>query len=272
MIEDVNEAAYEGDLDAGAEAVVEAPEQVQVEQQEDVDWKAQAIEARTRLEMVQEMQQRQAARSSAPPVDEVTRLRQVIEKRRQEMPALDDKNPQTFWDRERIKDEINNLNERLVEARIKQQERLLVNQQVDGMLAQYKARQVSRPQFKAIESQFDQLVSRLEPHLRGNPTMLEMVRKNLEYDHMSKSTNQPKAPPNAPSGAYQPQARASANRGKATWRSDNDRAVGEYYIQRGIISGPEEYYDAKFNERSAQANNNGVAIYDVPNKPRGWRR
>lgn len=261
---------YNPDVDNGADVAVEAPE---VQESAEPDWKAEAIAARTRLEVIQQMQQQQAQQNPAgAQVDEVTRLRQAIQQKRESMPVLDDKNPQSFWEREKIKEEIDALQERMVEARIRQQERVLVNQQVDGTLMQYKAQQVARPQFKAIEGQFDQLVSRLEPHLRGNRTMLEMIRKNLEYDQMSRGAAQPRVPAAAPTGAYQPQARASANKGKVNWRSDNDRAVGEYYIQRGIINSVEEFYDPRFNERSSQANNNGVAIYDVPNKPRGWRR
>lgn len=271
MNEELNEVVYEANLDTSVQETVEQTEDINVADVE-VDWKTQAIEARTRLEVLQEMQQRQNQQVAEPDVDEVTKLRHAIQQKREALPALDDKNPQSFWDRERAKEEINTLQERFVEARIKQQERVLVNQQVDGMLNQYKSQQNTRPQFKAVEAQFDQLVSRLEPHLRGNRTMLEMIRKNLEYDSMNKTNSQPKAPASTPNGAYQPQARATSNKGKVNWRSDNDRAVGEYYVERGIINGPEDFYAARFNERSPQANNNGVAIYDVPNKPRGWRR
>jgi hypothetical protein len=267
MNEYENEAVNEMDVDTGA---YEEPVQEEVQPQEE-DWKAKAIVAQTRLEMIEQMRN-QAMQQAAPQrVDEVTRLRQEIENTRAQMPQLDDKDPQTFWERERVKDQLDALQERLVEARIRQQERMLVGQQVNASVQQYKSQQASRAAFKAIEPQFDQLVDRLEPHLKGNRTMLEMIRKNLEYDYMSKGKG-PKAPASAPTGAYQPQARASGARGKVNWQNNADREIGEYYIQRGIISGPEEYYDPKFNDRSAQANNNGVAIYDVPNKPRGWRR
>jgi hypothetical protein len=267
MNEYENEVVNETDVDSGA---YEEPVQQEVAPQEE-DWKARAIAAQTRLEMIEQMRN-QAMQQAAPQrVDEVTRLRHEIENTRAKMPQLDDKDPQTFWDRERVKDQLDALQERLVEARIRQQERLLVGQQVNSSVQQYKAQQVNRAAFKAIEPQFDQLVERLEPHLKGNRTMLEMIRKNLEYDYMSKGKG-PKAPSSAPSGAYQPQARANNQRGKVNWQSAADREIGEYYIQRGIINGPEDYYDPRFNERSAQANNNGVAIYEVPNKPRGWRR
>lgn len=272
MTDQENVVVNEFELDSGAveEQLIQDQDVQVAEEQPEEDWKSKAIAAQTRLEMIEEMRQ-QAMQQSAPQrVDEVTQLRQAIEAKRQEMPVLDDKNPQSFWERERVKDEIDGLQERLVEARMRQQERVLVNQQVGAAVQQYKAQQANRPAFKAVEAQFDQLVDRLEPHLKGNRTMLEMIRKNLEYDHMSKGG--PKAPASAPSGAYQPQARASANRGKVNWKNDADREVGEYYIQRGIISGPEDFYDSRYNERSPQANNNGVAIYDVPNKPRGWRK
>jgi hypothetical protein len=262
-----NEVVNEMDVDTGA---YEEPVQEQVEPQEE-DWKARAIAAQTRLEMIEQVRNQAMQQAAPQQVDEVTRLRQEIDAKRSEMPELNDKDPQTFWERERVKDQLDALQERLVEARIKQQERMLVGQQVNASVQQYKAQQASRAAFKAIEPQFDQLVERLEPHLKGNRTMLEMIRKNLEYDQMTKGKG-PKAPTSAPTGAYQPQARASGARSKVNWQNNADREIGEYYIQRGIISGPEEYYDPKFNDRSAQANNNGVAIYDVPNKPRGWRR
>lgn len=260
------------DLDA-AQAEAEAAQQ-QAEQatgDERVDWKARAIEAQTRLEMMQQQAQ-QHQQPQEQQVDEVTYLQQQIQEKRASMPALDDKNPQTFWDRERVKDEIDGLQDQLVEARMRQQERFIMEQRVGGVVQQYKAQQQNNPYFRQVEQQFDQMVSRLEPHLKGNVTMLDMIRKNLEHDQLMKQQNQRKAPPQPPSGAFQPQAGAKPNQGKVQWRSEEDRRVGEYYVQRGIISGPEEFYDQRYNEKSESANNNGVAIYDVPAGPRGWRR
>lgn len=267
----------EMDLDNGA--YEEAPqEQVEAQEpQEDrTDWKARAIEAQTRLEMLQRMREEQSHQQPAEQqVDEVTRLRQEIEAKRAELPTREamNKDPNLFWQREQMVDEINALQERMVDARLKQQERLLAEQHVSTAVGQYKARFANRQSFKAVEQQFDQMVSQLEPHLRGNAVMLDMIRSKLELDYMDRSKNQ-KAPPRAPGGDYQPQAQAQArsNQGKVTWHSDADRQVGEYYMARGIISGPEEFYDPRFSERSASANKNGTAIYDVPDKPRGWRR
>jgi len=270
MLEDQVNPIGDQDLD-GSVADGEVVEQ-QEQAQPHVDWKAKAIEAETRLEMLERMRQEQLQQAQPEQLDEVAQLRVSIEEKRKSMPQLDDKNPQSFWERERVKEEIDTLQERLVEARMRQQERLLVNQQVGTVVQQYKMQHANRPTFRAVEARFDQMVSQLEPHLKGNQMMLEMIRKNLEYDEMSKGANQPKVPPSAPNGAYQPQAGQRANQGKVTWRSDEDRAVGEFYIQRGIIKGPEDFYDPKFNERSPSANNNGTAIYDVPSGKRGWRR
>lgn len=266
------------DIDSG---VYEEPQEEQVEAQEAepqedrTDWKAQAIEARTRLEMLQKMREEQSQQQQAPQVDEATQIRQQIEAKRAELPTREqmNKDANLFWQREQVMDEINLLQEKLVDARLKQQERLLAEQHVSGAVNQYKARFANRQSFKAVEQQFDQMVSQLEPHLRGNTVMLDMIRSKLELDHMDRSKGQ-KAPPRAPGSDYQPQAQAQArsNQGKVTWRSDADRQVGEYYMSRGIISGPEEFYDPKYSERSPSANNNGTAIYDVPNTPRGWRR
>lgn len=261
------------DLDAAQQDVDNA--QVQAEQatgEERVDWKAQAIQAQTRLEMLEQMrQQQQAQQQQAPQVDEVTRIRQQIQEKRQSMPELDDKNPQTFWERERIKEEVDQLQEQLVEARIRTQERMLAEQHTMGVVQQYKTRFANSQRFQAIQQQFDNAVSQLEPHLRGNQTMLDMIRKNLEYDVMAKQGSQPKAPPAAPGQAYNPLANSRPQRG-VQWKNAEDQEVGEYYISRGIINSPEEFYDPRFNENSPTANNNGVAIYDIPQTKKGWRK
>lgn len=263
------------DLDSG---IYEEPQEEQVEAQEPeqhedrTDWKARAIEAQTRLEMLQKMREEQQ-HQQAPQVDEVAQLRQQIEAKKAELPTHEqmNKDANLFWKRDSLMTEINQLQERLVDTRLKQQERALAEQHVQGAVSQYKARFANRASFKAVERQFDTMVSQLEPHLRGNSVMLDMIRSKLELDHMDKSKTQ-KTPPRAPGGDYQPQQQAQSNQGKVAWRSDEDRRVGEYYISRGIISGPEEFYDPKYSERSPSANNNGTAIYDVPNTPRGWRR
>ena len=264
--------AYEGDLDNGALGV--PPDEVEVaaeEQEGREDWKARAIAAQTRLQVLEEMRQQQQQQAPAEPVDEVTRLRMAIEEKRKAVPALDDKNPQSFWDRERAKEELETLQGRLMEARLRQQEQVLAEQQVGGLVQQYKARFSTRPSFKAVEPQFDQMVNQLQPHLRGNAVMLDMIRSKLELDYMERSQGRKKAP-STPDGAFQPQAQARPQQGKVAWRTDEDRRVGEYYMSRGIIAGPEDFYNPRFNERSATANNNGVAIYDLPDRPRGWRR
>lgn len=234
------------------------------------DWKTEAIQAQTRLEMLERMRTEQVVQE--PQVDEITRIRQEIQEVRAGIPALDDKNPQTFWDREKAKDRLDELNEKLMETRLKQQERMLAEQSVGGVVQSFKQQHANNARFKSVEQKFDQAVRGLEPHLRGNTTMLDFIRKNLEYDEMTRQSNNPKAPPSAPNAAYQPQANAPQNRGKVAWKNAADREVGEYYVARGIIAGPEEFYDPKFNENSESANKNGVAIYDVPNKARGWRR
>jgi len=269
------ELIEEQDLQEAQAQVDEANYQAeQAEGEERVDWKARAIQAQTRLEMLQQMQQQQYQQQPEPEpqVDEVTQLRQQIQEKRQAMPQLDDQNPQSFWDRERAKEEIDQLQEQLVEARIRSQERMLAEQQTYGVVANYKARFANSQRFKQVESMFDNAVSQLEPHLRGNQVMLDMIRKNLEYDVMSRQNNQPKSPPSAPGQAYNPQAASRPRQKGVQWRNAEDQAVGEYYISRGIINSPEEFYDPQFNENSPSANNNGVAIYDVPNSRKGWRR
>ena len=262
------------DID-NAQAAVEAAQE-QAEQstgEERVDWKARAIEAQTRLEMMRDMQYQQQQQTQATPqVDEVTRIRNEIQEKRASMPQLDDQNPQTFWDRERIKEEVDQLQEQLVEARIRTQERALAEQHTMGVVQQYKSRFANSQRFQAIQQQFDNAVSQLEPHLRGNQTMLDMIRKNLEYDVMAKQGSQPKAPPAAPSQGYNSGAVGRQPQRGVQWRNAEDQAVGEYYMSRGIINSPEEFYDPRFNENSPTANNNGVAIYDIPETKRGWRK
>ena len=262
------------DIDNAQAEVDAAQEQVeQASGDERVDWKAQAIQAQTRLEMLEEMRQQQYAQQpAAPQVDEVTQLRQQIQEKRQSMPELDDKNPQTFWERERIKEEVDQLQEQLVEARIRTQERALAEQHTSTVVQQYKTRFANSARFRAIETQFNNAVSQLEPHLRGNQTMLDMIRKNLEYDVMAKQGSQPKAPPAAPSQGYNSGAVGRQPQRGVQWRNAEDQAVGEYYMSRGIINSPEEFYDPRFNENSPTANNNGVAIYDIPQTKKGWRK
>lgn len=267
---DLDTGAYQDDLLLGATDQPQAPAPPE-------DWKARAIAAQTRLEVLQEMQDRQAAQAGATPqqVDEVTQLRRAIEEKRKQLPDLTagNANADTFWQRDKLQQEINGLQEQMVDARLKQQERLLANQQVGGVVQQYKARFANRASFKAIEAQFDSMTSQLEPHLRGNQVMLDMIRSKLELDQIERARGQRRVPPTAPDGAHTPQAQAqAANRGQAKWKNDQDRAVGEYYVQRGIISGPDEFYAGRYNDNSESANNNGVAIYDVPTTPRGWRR
>ena len=272
-----NEAVYEGDLDSGVHQAEEAEVQVEAHEAEPVedrtDWKAQAIEARTRLEMLQNMREERAQTQQAPQVDEIAQLRQQIEAKRAELPTHEQmgKDANLFWKRDSLMQEIDQLQNRLVDTRLKQQERVLAEQHVTGAVAQYKARFATRPTFKAVEQQFDTMVSQLEPHLRGNAVMLDMIRSKLELDHMDRTKGQ-KTPPRAPGGDYQPQQAARPNQGKVTWRSEEDRAVGEYYVSRGIISGPEEFYDPKYNEKSEGATLRGATIYDVPDGGRGWRR
>lgn len=270
--EDQDNLIGEQDLEQAQAEAEEAQQQAEeATGEERVDWKARAIQAQTRLEMMQQQAQQPQQQYEQQP-DPVQTLQQQIQEKRQSMPALDDKNPQTFWDRERIKDEVSGLQEQLMEARLRQQEQYIAEQRVGSVVQQYKAQQQQNPYFRQVEPQFDQMVARLEPHLKGNTTMLDMIRKNLEHDQLMKQQNGKKAPPQPPTGAYAPQAQSKPNRGKAQWRSDEDRQIGEYYVQRGIISGPEEFYDPKYNERSESANKNGVAIYDVPKNSRGWRR
>ena len=270
---DLDTGSYDDDLLLGA--TEEAPEEAETEP---TDWKARAIAAQTRLEVLQEMrdeQQRKQAPTTPQQVDEVARLRQAISEKKAQLPDLNDRNSnaETFWQRDRLQQEINALQEQMIDARLRQQERLLANQQVSGVVRQYKARFANRPSFKAVETQFDAMTAQLEPHLRGNQVMLDMIRSKLELDHLERARGQRK-PSAAPDGAYAPQAaaqRAAAPKA-AAWKSEQDRAVGEYYVQRGIISGPEDFYAGKYNDNSESANNNGVAIYDVPTTPRGWRR
>ena len=262
------------DIDNAQAAVEVAQEQVeQATGEERVDWKARAIEAQTRLEMMRDMQYQQQQQTQATPqVDEVTRIRNEIQEKRASMPQLDDQNPQTFWERERIKEEVDQLQEQLVEARIRNQERALAEQHTICVVQQYKSRFANSQRFQAIQQQFDNAVSQLEPHLRGNQTMLDMIRKNLEYDVMAKQGSQPKAPPAAPSQGYNSGAVGRQPQRGVQWRNAEDQEVGEYYMSRGIINSPEEFYDPRFNENSPTANNNGVAIYDIPETKRGWRK
>jgi hypothetical protein len=252
-------------------AQAEGQEDVQAQESERVDWKERAIRLEERMRVFEERA------APVPPAlrDPVGELERAIAEKEASLPKYEAQRAESFFERETAKEELQKLRHQLVEARLGQQQQYVAEAQSRTVLAEYKSRLAGNPDFRAIEGQFDQMVARLEPGLRSNPAMLEMLRKNLEYDHLRAQANRgaPGKPPAAPNAAYQPQAGAQRAKGPMpAWRSEEDRKVGEYYIQRGIISGPEEFYDPRFNDRSPSANNNGTAIYDIPEPKRGWRK
>lgn len=243
----------------------EAPEQEpHTEEQERIDWKARAIEYQTRLELAQQQQQQYQQQQVEQEPDEVQVLEQRLQEARQNMPQIDPNDPQSFWKREQAKEEVDRLKDSLFEARQRRMEYSTMEQQSGFVVQSYKSQFQGSETFRAVEQRFDQLVSQLAPHLRQNPAMLDMVRKNVEYDYIQQQRGGKPVPPRAPGGEYNNQRPPKSK--AVQFKSEQDQQVAEFY---GMS--PEEFYDPKNTEHHEVTNGNGVLVYDLP-KPTGRRR
>lgn len=227
--------------------------------QQEVDWKAEAIRAQARLEAMQEFSQsRQPQSEPAPQQSESDRLAAEVERMRQEIPALDPKNPDSFWEREKHKERLDDMRHQLAEARERERRQALMNVQyqtrAQSVVSDVKQKFSKRAAFQKVERQFDQMVSQLAPHVRADPNALTVMMKTLLFD--AGDTGGAKAPPSAPSGGYAPVRGGAQRSGKVQFRSEQEAAVADYY---GMTA--EEYYDPKFNEPGPHTEGNGVSIY-----------
>jgi hypothetical protein len=228
--------------------------------QQEVDWKAEAIRAQARLEAMQEFSQPRQSSPQQPAAEpsESERLASDVERMRQEIPALDPKNPDSFWEREKHKERLDDMRHQLAEARERERRQALMNVQyqtrAQSVVSDVKQKFSKRPAFQKIERQFDQMVNQLAPHVRADPNALTVMMKTLLFD--AGDTGGAKAPPSAPSNGYAPVRGGAQRSGKVQFRSEQEAAVAEYY---GMTA--EEYYDPKFNEPGAHTEGNGISIY-----------
>lgn len=234
------------------------------EEQERVDWKARAVEAQTRLEMMQQQQQQFQQQQMPQEPDEVQTLEQQIEEARQNMPQINPDDPQSFWQREQAKEKIEGLREQLYDARERRMQYSTMEQQSGFVVQNYKAQYQGSQTFQAVEQRFDDLVSKIAPHLRQNPAMLDMIRKNVEYDYLQQNQGGKAVPPRAPGGEYNNQ-RQPQQKG-VKFKNAQDAEVAGFY---GM--GPEEFYDPRNTSHPEVTNGNGVLVYDLP-KNSGRRR
>lgn len=252
--------AFPGETDDGFEGQDDGA-------QERVDWKERAIRAEERARILGE--QRQAPQQQAPAepqLSESQKLEKQVQELRGSLPKIDPQNPQSFWDHQDAKARLDEAREQLMEARERERGQQLqamqYRQQAERTVQSVKARFRDRPGFAKVERQFDQMVSRMQPHVAADPNALTVTMKNLLYDAAGDTEAQGRqAPPPPPGQDYSKGARGPARRGGQAqpmqWKSERDQEVGE-----GIYGmTPEQYYDATLNEASASAEYNGVSIY-----------
>lgn len=226
----------------------------------EVDWKAEAIRAQARAEVLEQMQTRQVApqQPAAPQESESDKLASEVERLRSTIPALDPANPNSFWEREKHKEALDEARHNLAEARERERRNAIMavqyQTQAQSVVQNVKQKFAARPAFSKIERQFDQMVGQLAPHVRADPNALTVMMKTLLFD--AGDTGCAKAPPSAPSNAYAPARGPVKKGGKVQFQSEQEAQVAAYY---GMTA--EEYYDPRYNERAPETQGNGVSIY-----------
>jgi hypothetical protein len=256
MDERVNE--YTDNLDASTPG--EFPQETSGGE-ERVDWKAEAIRAQAKLEVLQQQAPAASQPAQAAPPSESEQLARQVEELRSNMPQLDPKNPDSFWEREKHKEKLDELRHQLAEVRERERRQALVNFEYQtrsqSVVNDVKQKFSGRPAFQKVERQFDQMVNQLAPHVRADPNALTVMMKTLLFD--AGDTGGAKAPPSAPSGAYAPGRSGPQKAGKVQFRSEQEAQIAAYY---GMTA--EEYYDPKYNEPGPGTEGNGVSIYPYP--------
>jgi hypothetical protein len=226
----------------------------------EVDWKSEAIRAQARAEVLQQMHQQSSPPQQPPPrqVSESERLAAEVDRLRAEIPALDPNNPNSFWDREKHKEKLDEVRHNLSEARERERRSAMMavqyQTQSQTVVQNVKQKFAGRPAFAKIERQFDQMINQLAPHVRADPNALTVMMKTLLFD--AGDTGGAKAPPAPPSGAYAPARGPVKKGGKVQFQSEQEAQVAAYY---GMSA--DEYYDPRYNEKGPETQGNGVSIY-----------
>jgi len=251
--------------------LTEAPEGITQQQRE--DYKSRAIRAETELQLLK--QQNQAAPPPVQQVDEVAELESEIEKLEGTLTGGAPKDEADFWRRIETQEKLVKLNRQLSRAYKRSADTQIQNVQSGSVIQQYKARYANDPVFQQIMPQWEQMVNGLNPDLRTNPGMLDMLRTHFSYQYMEKNggrmPQQKKAGavPSAPSGAYAPEQAAQARQQAkgVTFKSDTHAKVASFY---GMSA--DEYYSSRFNEIGPDTEGNGIQIMDLPAASRRTRR
>lgn len=245
----------------------------QPQQPDRTDWKARAIELETRMRMENERRQVEQ-QPQQPVVDDIARINAEIAELESQMPT-ETKDEAAFWKRIELQDKLSKKTRELSQAVHQANQNRFTEMASGTAVQQFKARFASDPTFKQIEGQFDQWVQQMEPNLRANPGMLEMLRKNLAYDWMVKNggrvpaKNTPRGAPAAPSGAHAPeqQRQQQAQKSSVKFKSEAEAKVAEFY---GMTA--DEYYGPRYNEVGPDTEGNGIQIMDLPTNTRRARR
>jgi hypothetical protein len=243
-------------------------------QQQREDYKARAIRAETELDLLR--RQNQQPQAVAPEqVDEVAALETQIEELEQTLDGTAPKDEAAFWKRIETQEKLVKLNRQLTKAIKRSADTQIMNVQSGSVVQQYKARYANDPVFQQVLPQWEQMVNGLNPDLRTNPGMLDMLRTHFSYQYLEKHggrmPQQKKASGvgAAPSGAYAPEKAVQAQQQKqaVAFKSDQHAKVAAFY---GMSA--EDYYSAKFNEIGPDTEGNGIQIMDLPAGSRRSRR
>jgi len=240
------------------------------------DWKAEAIRAQERLRAIEERQQQAQPAQPEPKPDPIAELEAEIARIEAEIPQ-NPKTEQDFWKMVDSQGKLTKLTRQLTAETRKESQQYAANMQSQSVADRFKAQHSGDPVFQQIAPLWEQWVQQLDPSLRSNTGMLEMLRKNLAYDYMQKNggrvPNQPKKggppAPSAPSGAFTPEQQRQQAQQKAgvKFKSDREAQVAAFY---GMTA--EEYYSSAYNDVGPDTEGNGIQIMDMPATSRRSRR
>ena len=241
--------------DAAAEARVQEKRR---QAQEEPDYKTQAAYLRGRLEAQQEgggQQQRQQ--------DPIAEVEAKIREAEANLPEFNRERPESFFERQAAEAEVQRLREKRMELKIEQQQNQVLETQAYTAVQNYKSQWRSDPVFQQVEQDFDAAVEQLDPAVRRNPAMLDMLRKNFMFDAINNQGSGRKMPPPPPGQAGRTQMEQQQKRrqeSQTQWKNELDQRLGQFYGRS-----PEEFY----NEPAMEANGNGLQIYSIPSRKRG---
>ena len=252
-----NAVRYMEDQEQGDSAESQQAQQARPQQEEEPDYKTEAAYLRGRLEAQQQGGGQQEQR-----LDPVAEVERKIAEKQANLPQFNQERPESFFEREAALEELRELRERKLELKLEQQQRTVMETQAYTAVQNYKQRWANDPVFQQVEQDFDAAVQQLDPGVRRNPAMLEMIRKNFMFDAIQNQQSGRKMPPQAPNQAGRTQMEQSQRQQEqeVRWKNDLDRQLGQHY---GMSA--REFY----TEPALDADGNGIQIYDMPRTGRG---